>query len=160
MAERVKILVCSDIHYACELEKKRGSYELNAIDNWFQRALVRTYRNRFWLRDPFAHNHLLDHVLNPPFEPDGVIANGDFSCDSAFVGVSDPAALQSARESLGKLRARFPGKVLGVFGDHELGKMSLCGGKGGLRLKSLEIAQKDLSLEPLWTKRLGKFVLV
>src|SRR5688500_7346124 len=107
MAGHVKILICSDIHYACDLEKQRGSYELNAIGNRFQRALVHAYRNHIWLRDPFAHNHLLDRVLNPPLEPDWVVANGDFSCDSAFIGVSDPAALQSARESLGKLRARF-----------------------------------------------------
>jgi hypothetical protein len=99
-------------------------------------------------------------VLNPPFEPDWVVANGDFSCDSAFVGVSDDAALQSARECLGKLRERFDGKLLAVFGDHELGKTSLCGGRGGLRLKSLEMAQGELALEPLWTRRVGNYVLM
>lgn len=160
MGERIRILICSDIHYASDLEKARGNYEVNSISNPFQRNLVRAYRRYLWLRDPFAHNDLLGRVLSPPFEPDWIVANGDYSCDSAFVGVSDPAALESARVCLSKLRERFPDKVLAVYGDHELGKMSICGGHGGLRLKSLEVAQRELSLEPLWTRRLGKYVLL
>lgn len=156
----MRILICSDIHYASDLEKARVNYEVHAGSNRLQQALVRMYRYHFWLRDPFAHNDLLRHVLSPPVEPDWVVANGDYSCDSAFIGVSDPAALRSARECLGQLRERFPGKVLAVFGDHELGKMSLCGGRGGLRLKSLEAAQTQLGLEPLWTRRFGRCVFV
>jgi hypothetical protein len=160
MSHRLKFLICSDIHYASELEKQRKNYEINAAASGLQRALLRIYRRYYWLRDPFAHNHLLEQVLKPPFEPDWLVANGDYSCDSAFIGMSDPAALQSAKESLGALRNRFPGKVLAVFGDHELGKMSLCGGRGGLRLKSLELAQRDLELEPLWSRRFGKYVVI
>lgn len=160
MARRIRILICSDIHYASDLEKARGQYEINAISNPLQRALVRSYRNYIWLRDPFAHNELLRHVLSPALEPDWVIANGDYSCDSAFIGVSDPASLQSARECLSQLRERFPGKLLAVYGDHELGKMSLCGGHGGLRLDSFAVAQRELALEPLWTRRLGRYVFV
>ena len=160
MGEPIRFLVCSDIHYASDLEKARINYEVHAGGNRLQKTLVRMYRYYFWLRDPFAHNDLLRHVLNPPVEPDWVVANGDYSCDSAFIGVSDPAALHSARECLGKLRERFPGKVLGVLGDHELGKMSLCGGRGGLRLKSLELAQTQLGLEPLWTRRFGMYVFL
>lgn len=156
----LRVLICSDIHYASDLEKARGAYEVNAIDNPAQRALVRFYRRYFWLRDPFAHNHLLQRVLNPPLEPDWVVANGDYSCDSAFIGVMDEPSRQSAKECLGQLRNRFPGRVMTVFGDHELGKMSLCGGRGGLRLKSLEIAQTELGLEPLWTRRFGNYVFV
>lgn len=160
MSKRIKFLICSDIHYASELEKQRGPYEVGAIDSAFWRVVVRNYRRYYWLRDPFAHNHLLQQVLQPPFKPDWVVANGDYSCDSAFIGMCDPPALQSAKESLGALRARFPTKVLAVFGDHELGKKSLVGGKGGMRLKSLEIAQSELGLEPLWTKRFGNYVFV
>lgn len=160
MSKRIKFLICSDIHYASEAEKLRGPYEVGAIESAFWRVVVRNYRRYYWLRDPFAHNHLLQQVLKPPFEPDWVVANGDYSCDSAFIGMSDPPALQSAKESLGALRARFPGKVLAVFGDHELGKTSLVGGKGGMRLKSLELAQSALGLEPLWTKRFESYVLV
>jgi hypothetical protein len=158
--DRLKFLVCSDIHYASEAEKTRVGYEASAVANPLARTVLKFYRRYYWLRDPFAHNHLLERVTNPPFEPDWVIANGDYSCDSAFIGVSDPPSLQSAKESLGALRARFPGKVLAVFGDHELGKMSLLGNAGGLRLKSFEVAQTELGLEPIWTRRFGKYVLV
>src|SRR5262247_2714741 len=102
-----QLLICSDIHYASAAEKKRINYELAAIENPFQRLVVRFYRRYFWLRDPFAHNALLDQVLTAPVEPDLAIANGDYSCDSAFIGVADPAARESARECLGKLRTRF-----------------------------------------------------
>jgi hypothetical protein len=160
MGERIRILICSDIHYACDLEKARGHYEIAAIDRPLQRMLVRAYRHYLWLRDPFAHNDLLAQVLDPRFEPDWVVANGDYSCDSAFIGVSDPAALQSARECLGKLRERYGRRLLAVYGDHELGKMSLCGRHGGLRLASLETAQRQLALDPFWTRRMGKYVLM
>ena len=160
MSKPIKVLICSDIHYASDLEKQRGSYEINAISSPSQRLLVRIYRHFIWLRNPFGHNHLLERVLNPPFEPDWVVANGDYSCDSAFIGVSDSAAFASANECLSAFRARYSDRFSAVYGDHELGKVSLCSGKGGLRLRSLEVAQNDLLLEPIWTKRFGNYILV
>jgi hypothetical protein len=160
MDGRIRFLICSDIHYASDLEKQRVNYELSAISSPLQRLLVRIYRHHIWLRDPFGHNHLLQRVLNPPFEPDWVVANGDYSCDSAFIGVSDAAAFASARECLGALRGRYSDRFSAVYGDHELGKISLCSGKGGLRLRSFEVAQSDLKLEPIWTKRHGNYVLI
>jgi len=97
MAAPVRLVICSDIHYASDAEKQRVNYEINSINNPLQRLAVRFYRHFLWLRDPFAHNELLDRVLQPPIEPDWAIANGDYSCDSGFIGVADPAALQSAR---------------------------------------------------------------
>lgn len=160
MAAPVRVLICSDIHYASEAEQQRRNYELNIITNPLQRMVVHAYRHFLWLRNPFAHNALLQRVLNPPAEPDWAVANGDYSCDSAFIGVADDAARQSASECLGQLRARFKDRFFAVFGDHELGKISLCGGQGGLRLKSLRVAQQELSLEPIWTHRIGRYVLV
>src|SRR5688572_25505933 len=156
----MQLLICSDIHYASDAEKKRIGYELAAISNPVQRLLVRFYRHYLWLRDPFAHNELLDRVLKTSVEPDLAIANGDYSCDSAFIGVADLSARQSASECLGKLRNRFGDRFRAVFGDHELGKTSLCGGKGGLRLESLRVAQNELQLQPLWTERAGRYVLI
>ena len=60
-----------------------------------------------------------------------MVANGDYSCDSIFVGLSDDAAFESASECLGKLRARFGSQLLVTLGDHELGKLSLAGHRGG-----------------------------
>ena len=160
MVSSKQLLICSDIHYASEAEKKRINYELAAINSPLQRILVRFYRHYFWLRDPSAHNELLDQVLKVPIEPDLAIANGDYSCDSAFIGVVDTAARQSASECLGKLRQRFGTKFRAVFGDHELGKTSLCGGQGGLRFESFRVAQGELQLLPFWTERIGRYVLV
>jgi hypothetical protein len=160
MTKTRQLLICSDIHYASAAEKQRRNYELAAISHPLQRLLVRFYRHYFWLRDPFAHNELLEHVLNAPVEPDLAIANGDYSCDSAFIGVADEAARQSARECLGKLRGRFGERFRAVFGDHELGKTSLCGGQGGLRFESLRVAQSELGLKPIWTEQVGRYALV
>jgi hypothetical protein len=160
MAEPIKLLICSDIHYASDAEKARTDYELRAVPSPGRRFLLRLYRHYVWQRDPFAHNHLLQRVLDHPEEPDVVVANGDYSCDSAFIGVADPAARESARQCLGQLRERFGAKFLAVFGDHELGKFSLCGEQGGLRLESFQRAQSDLNLEPCWTKRIGGYVLI
>src|SRR5690606_24730955 len=92
--------------------------------------------------------------------PNLAIANGDYSCDSAFIGVADPAARQSAHECLSKLRLRIGERFRAVFGDHDPGKKSLCSGQGGLRLESLRIAQAALELQPFWTARVGRYLLV
>ena len=133
MSDCRSILIVSDIHFAGDEERQRRNYELNAIRNLWLRWLVTFYRRYIWMRDPFAHNHLLDCVLQHPETPDFVVANGDYSCDTAFVGVSDPAACASARECLARLRRQFGAKFHATIGDHELGKMSLVGGQGGLR---------------------------
>ncbi len=160
MAQGVSLLVCSDIHYASDAEKQRVHYETRAIENPLSRMLVRFYRHFIWLRDPFAHNDLLKHVLHPAEEPDLVVSNGDYSCDSAFIGVADAAACESAAICLAQLRQRYGENFRPVFGDHELGKVTLCGGKGGLRLASWDAARNRLGLEPLWTRRIGKYVLI
>ena len=160
MGERISILIASDIHYASDEEKARTDYECAAIQKPLLRALVRFYRYFIWQRDPFAHNHLIEHILNPPFEPGLVVVNGDYSCDSAFIGVADPPARKSAAECLAKLRSRFSPNLLTTFGDHELGKTALASACGGLRLASWRAACQELKLEPFWTHRLGKYVLM
>jgi hypothetical protein len=154
------ILVLSDIQYACSLEKARRGHERRAIKNPLLRLFVTGFRHFIWLRDPFGHNHLLDQVLNQPSAVDYVIANGDYSCDTGFVGVSDEAACRSAQECLGKLRERFGEKFYATIGDHELGKMSLFGGSGGMRLASWHRTRETLKLEPFWELRLGHYRVI
>jgi hypothetical protein len=89
-----------------------------------------------------------------------VVANGDYSCDSIFVGLSDDAAFESANECLGKLRARFGSRLRVTLGDHELGKLSLAGHRGGMRLESWRRATSDLGLHPFWRLDLGRYTLV
>ena len=87
------------------------------------------------------------------------MANGDYSCNSGFVGVSDPAAGQSAQECLGKLRAKFGDRARSTIGDHELGKQALFGG-GQMLLASWHTATETLGLPPFWQLVIGRYTLM
>lgn len=154
------IYVVSDIHYACDAEKQRGWTEYQVIDNPRVRSLVRLYRHVIWRRDPFAHNHLIDSFIEGAQDADYVVGNGDFSCDTGFVGISDSAALQSARECVDRLRGGFGDRLLLTVGDHELGKISMVGGKGGMRLDSWRRLEPDLGVAPFWERACGKYLLL
>jgi Calcineurin-like phosphoesterase len=161
MTRKYRIAILSDIHYASAAEQARGDdYEYRDLKNPFIRWFIRFYRYFIWLRYPLRQNHLFDEFLKRVDKPDHVIANGDFSCNSAFVGVSDDAACQSARECLQKLRERFAPHFQATFGDHELGKMSFFGMRGGMRLASFRRAQADLGLKPFWRLDFGNYVLL
>jgi hypothetical protein len=153
--------ILSDIHYAAAAEQARGhDFELRTIPNPLVRALARFYRHHIWLREPLRKNHLLDQFLEHGADFDYVIANGDYTCNSAFVGLSDDAACQSVLECLGKLRQQFGVKLRANFGDHELGKIPLFGGNGGMRLASWRRAREEVGLEPFWRLEIGSYVLL
>jgi hypothetical protein len=160
MSETATLLVISDIHYASAAEQQRSEPEMAAIAQPVLRMTTKAFRYFIWMRHPYAHNHMLDRFMDQAGDPDCVIGNGDFSCDSAFVGLCDDAAYASAWECLGKLRDRFKGRFQANFGDHELGKMSLFGRQGGLRLASLRRAQNELGMQPFWQIVLGNQVLI
>ncbi|MGV3754578.1 MAG: hypothetical protein ACO1QS_04290 [Verrucomicrobiota bacterium] len=158
---RHRLVILSDIHYAGAAEQARGSdYETRAISSPGQRWLVRMWRRHLWLRDPFGHNHQLDRFLTECPIADFVVANGDYSCDSAFIGVSDEAACASAAECLGKLRERFNSQLRTTIGDHEFGKRSLGSGAGGMKLASLHATRETLQLPTSWRMELGRHVII
>ncbi|HET7624262.1 MAG TPA: hypothetical protein VFM25_03280 [Verrucomicrobiae bacterium] len=160
MSDLLTVAVLSDIHYASAAEQARGDdYELKAVSRSALRLLLRIYRRYFWLRYPLRQNHLLDQFLEKVGAVNCVVANGDFSCDSGFVGLSDDAAAGSARECLTKLRNRFGDAFHATFGDHELGKFSFVGARGGMRLASFHRAI-ELGLKPFWRVELGQYVLI
>lgn len=160
MSDLFTILVLSDIHFASRPEIERGRTELHVIDNPVLRLGTFLFRYFFWMRDPAAHNHLLDQALDQAGGVDLAVANGDYSCDTAFVGMSDDAAFTSAQECLDRLREKFGDRLLLTLGDHELGKMSLFGGRGGMRLASWERARSDLDIEPFWQHPVGRYLLM
>ncbi len=160
MSSSRTIVVISDIHYASPAEQARHAHETRVIRNPLLRLLVWVYRRNFWMRDPFAHNDILERFMATAGKPDMVVANGDYSCDTAFVGISDDAAFLSAASCLAQLRARFGPRLTAVLGDHELGKMSLFGGVGGLRLASWRRAADELGFEPFWLRAHGRYILV
>ncbi len=157
----VTLGILSDIHYASAAEQARGNdYEYRGLKNPLMRLLLRIHRRHFWLREPLNKNYLLDRFLVEKVTMDEVVAVGDYSCNSAFVGVSDTAACESARECLAKLRNKFGNRFHACFGDHELGKFSLLGRRGGMRLESWRRARQDLGLKPFWQAVIGQYVLM
>ena len=161
MARTVTLGILSDIHYASAAEQACGSdYAHRRIVNPFVRALARTYYRFIWQSEPLKQNHLLDRFLEQGAAFDYVIANGDYCCNCAMVGVSDDAACQSARECLGKLRQRFGARLRANYGDHELGKISLFGDRGGMRLASWHRAQRELGLQACWKLEIGSYLLL
>ena len=159
-SESIRLAILSDIHYAGPIERQRTNYCLAAIRNPAQRMAVWAYRHFVWQRDPRGHNHLLEQFLHVTASVEFAIANGDYSCDSAFVGVADEGAYESARECLGKLRRRFGRQFQATLGDHELGKKPLGADQGGLRIASLRRAIDDLALQPFWQIEFGRYVLM
>jgi hypothetical protein len=161
MSGHRKLAILSDIHYASAGEQARGEdYEFRDLANPFFRFFLRAHRHYFWLRHPLRHNHLLDRFIEQTSDADLIVANGDYSCNSAFIGLSDEAAFQSARECLGKLRDKFGPRFRATIGDHELGKLSFEGKRGGMRLKSWQRATRELGLQPIWKVELGAYVLI
>jgi hypothetical protein len=160
MSERIRIAIVSDIHYASAAEQARGNdYEFRGLANPFLRLFVQFHRRFFWLRDPLSQNYLLDRFIKQAGKYNYAIANGDYSCNSAFLGLSDDAACQSASECLQKLRQAFGERFYANFGDHELGKISFFGGRGGMRLASWRRAE-ELQIRPFWQLNVGHYVLL
>jgi hypothetical protein len=112
------------------------------------------------MADTTEHHGKLHQFLATAPASDWLMVNGDYSCDSGFIGVSEEAAGESAAECLGKLRARAGARFAATMGDHELGKVALGSGLGGMRLASYERATNGLGLQPFWEIRLGRYVLL
>jgi len=157
----LRIGIISDIHYASAAEQARGDdYEIASVSNPLLRRLLRWYRRFIWLRQPLHKAYLLDRFLERAGGLDYLVGVGDYSCDTAYTGVSDDAARQSVSECVAKLRSAFGERLRLTFGDHELGKLSLVGGRGGMRLASWRCAREQLGLEPFWRLDLGNYVLL
>jgi hypothetical protein len=164
-SHRKKVLILSDIHYACEAERSRGSTESKAISNPVLRVLVWLFRRFMWVGAPMSQNHFLNHILeeiaeNPKLNLELVVANGDFTSDTKFIGVVDDPAFESAQIALNQLRTAFGDRFQPVYGDHEIGKMSLFGGKGGPKIKSWQRAKDELHIPPCWSREIGNYTLL
>ena len=58
-----RVAIISDIHYGSPAEAARGHTFLNRIQHPLRRWLVKQQRHWIWLREPWAHNHLLDRFI-------------------------------------------------------------------------------------------------
>lgn len=156
----MRLLVVSDPHLAGPGEQQRRGYEARAIKAPVQRVLAKAWRRWFWLREPMDHNDKLDRIIGLNPDPDVVVANGDYTVNSAFVGISDDAACESAELCLTKLRNAYGERLIAGIGDHELGKHSLFGGMGGPRFESWRRVSSRLGLTPWWRRNFGRYALI
>ncbi|MBC8001073.1 MAG: metallophosphoesterase [Opitutaceae bacterium] len=154
------VAIVSDIHYAGEAEQAGYQRRPQTVKNPFARLAIRSFRDYVWLRNPTGQNHLLHQFFNRAPQTDLVIANGDFSCDIHCVGLSDDASFASARLCLDQLRHRFGDRLHLTIGDHELGKVSMVGARGGPRLQSWQRATAELALKPFWQVEAGRYILM
>lgn len=161
MSRRFRLAILSDIHYAGPREQAEGDdYEHRVISNPLLRFALRQYRRHIWLRYPLQQNGQLDRFLAEVSTADCVVANGDYSCNTAAVGLSDAAALESAQLCAGKLRGQFGHRLRLNFGDHEIGKLRLLGSRGGMRLLSWQRGVEQLGVQPFWKLEIGRHVLI
>jgi hypothetical protein len=158
--KQFRILVITDIHFACDLERARGDYESRTVSHPLLRFLLRQYRYFLWRRDPFGWNHYVQRFIERAGEPDCIIGNGDYCCDSAFIGVADDPSLHSSKECLGKIRNAFGEKFIGIIGDHDIGKKSMFGGFGGMHLDSWDRCLEELDLKPFFQVEFGRHVIM
>lgn len=161
MPDRINIAIISDIHYAGPMERAQGDeYEFDRIRNPLLRIPYRCWRNLVWAKHPTRLSPQLDKFISTAEDFDHVICNGDLACDCASLGLMDAAAHESARECLDKLRNRFGNRLRFVIGDHELGKLSVMGDRGGLRLHSWDVTTKKMGIPPFWRLDVGRYVLL
>jgi hypothetical protein len=161
MSRIFRVAMLSDIHYAGPRERAAGDdYEHRVIANPILRFALRQYRQHIWLRHPLQQNGQLDRFLAEVPEVDYAIANGDYSCNVAAIGLADDAALESAQECVSKLRAKFGPRLRLVCGDHELGKLRLFGSRGGMRLASWNRWLNETGSQSFWKFELGNYVLL
>lgn len=150
--DRRKFLLFGDVHYAGPQESARGLTETEIDVSLLQKSMVMFYRKFLWLADPIAHAHQFGRLLEKMelIKADEAICLGDLSMDTAFVGLSDPATLESAKAMMAMATESLSAPLTWLMGDHELGKTSMIGKRGGPRIKSLQLWEKNLGLPVHW----------
>lgn len=164
----MKIAVLSDIHLLGprESERRRRIFrdlgEDRPLANRLWRRGLRRVRSRLWNRRAAERDAFFFRALDEisPFQPDWVVALGDYGGDTHGVGLSHDDAFESVSRALDLLKRSFPDRCLFVFGDHEVGKYSTELRRGGIRLASLVRGERELGLESLWHHSEGRIHLV
>lgn len=161
MSRPLILAILSDPHYAGAAERLVGDdYEYRDLVNPWLRRAYHFYRHFIWLRHPLRQHGQLDRFLAEVGPVDYAIANGDYACSTGFIGLAHDPSFESARECVGKLRAHFGARLRLVCGDHEFGKLSLIGGRGGMRLAGWYRTVNDLGIEPFWRLDVGRYTLL
>jgi hypothetical protein len=164
----MRLAVISDCHVLGPIELVRHAetyqnlgQDLTPMRRRWRRGLYRV-RRRFWNTHPEMREVAFRNALLQvsEFDPDWVIANGDYGGDHGGVGVSDQATFESAARVVNIIRTLFAQRARFVFGDHDLGKYSTELREGGIRLNSLEIGERKLGIPSFWHERDEDFHLI
>ena len=153
----MRIAVVSDLHVAGpgEHAETRESVRLlghgeGSVRRRFRRGLNR-FRDRFWHWQPESRAacfvQALQHIYN--YNPDYLVANGDYAGDHSGMGLSDDHTYESVNHVVSLIREIFPERSRFNFGDHDIGKYNTVRRQGGIRLRSLERGL-ELGLESFW----------
>jgi hypothetical protein len=131
------------------------------IRRTWRRGLHRA-RRRFWNWHPELRHACFVKAIDvmTRYDPEWVVANGDYGGDWGGVGLSDEHTFESVAGVIQRLRRAFPGRCRFVFGDHELGKYSTERREGGIRLASLTHGEDRLGIRSFWHERHGRFHLI
>jgi hypothetical protein len=154
----MRLAVLSDFHVLGpgELEKSEHAHQqlgvgLDPIRRTWRRGLYRV-RRRLWNTHPeLRHAAFLKAVTEiDEYDPEWIIANGDYGGDTGGIGLSDAHTFESVSGVVDMLRERFEKRIRFIFGDHDLGKYSTVLREGGIRLESLELGEKKLGIPSFW----------
>lgn len=164
----MRLSIISDIHVLGpgENEIDRDTVAAIGVDlgpsrRQWHRFLHRV-RSRFWNWQPESrHDCFLKAVQEMlAFNPDWVIANGDYGGDAGGVGLSDAATYESAAGVVTLIREIFPDRCHFVFGDHDIGKYSTLLKQGGIRLDSIRKGEELLGIHSFWSEQVEQWRLV
>jgi hypothetical protein len=127
----------------------------------WRRGLNR-FRDRFWNWHPDPRRECFIKALDDVerFEPDWVIANGDYGGDARGVGISDEDTFESASVVISMVRDIFHQRCRFIFGDHDLGKYSTNLRGGGIRIESLIRGEQLLGIKTFWDEVVDEFHLI
>lgn len=164
----MRLAIISDVHVLgpgeheqiVESARNLGN-GLHPVRRGWRRGLNRV-RDRFWHWDPHSRRACFHHALEKvaAYQPDYVVANGDYGGDHYGVGLSDDHTFESVEFVLSEIRDMFPGRFLFIFGDHEIGKYSTVHRQGGIRLRSLERGEDQLGIRSFWHLEHGRYHLL
>jgi 3',5'-cyclic AMP phosphodiesterase CpdA len=164
----MRLAVLSDIHVLGDRELEQSEASAAALGSGltlplrlWRRGLYRA-RNRLWNWHPEPRRDCFLRALDDveAFEPDWVVANGDYGGDTQGVGLSDESTFQSAEVVVSMVRALFPNRCRFVFGDHDIGKYSTNLRQGGIRIESLDRGEQLLGIQSFWHEEVEGYHLI
>ena len=114
----MRLAVISDVHVLGPGEQEQTDesvrnlgHELHPVRRTWRRGLHRV-RDRFWHWDAHSRRACFHHALQKvaTYQPDYLVANGDYGGDHYGVGLSDDLSFESVAFVLSEIRDMFPGR--------------------------------------------------